>query len=266
MRYLRQQNINRRAPFDQRLYVDMTSSVIMNTTNHMMLPKGTTSEQPASSTWTEGMMRYNITTHEVEVYQGISGGATWRSLRFKEPTKITQQDLGNGDAANVLFGPLTPTRPAVVDSRFLSDWQSDSNNVQMAKQYLVFVENVFQISGTNFEILYNPAQCTGIILAFDQATKTITSSNTGVGGINFSDLKFQEGDTITVSGSLSNNGSYTIDTVTSNQITVLETLVNETQGHTVTVAKSPIPSGYYIAFDSPVPLGKAVTVYHGFDQ
>lgn len=266
MRYLRQQNINRRAPFDQRLYVDMTSSVIMDTTNHMMLPKGTTSERPASSTWVEGMIRYNETTHEVEVYQGIDGSATWRSLRFKEPTKITQQDLGAGDAANVLFGPLTPTRPDVVDSTFLSDWQSDSNYIQMAKQYLVFIENVFQISGTNFEILHNPAQCTGIILAFSQATKTITSSNIGVGGINFTNLRFQAGDTITVSNSSSNDGTYTIDTVTSNQITVLETLVNEAQGNNVTVAKSPLPAGYYIAFDSPVPLGKKVIVYHGFDQ
>lgn len=260
MRYLRQQNINRRAPFDQRLYVDMTSSIIMDTTNHMMLPKGTTAERPASSTWAEGMIRYNETTHEVEVYQGIGGGATWRSLRFKESTKITQQDLGTGDADNILFGPLTPSPDSVAESGFTWDI------TQIQKQYIVLVENVFQISGTNFELILDPAQCTGIILSFDQATKTITSSNTGVGGINFTNLRFQIGDTITVSGSLSNNGSYTITNVTSNKIYVAETFVNETQGQSVTVAKSPLPLGYYIAFDSPVPLGKNVTVYHGFDQ
>ncbi len=260
MRYLRQQNINRRAPFDQRLYVDMTSSVIMDTTNHLMLPKGTTSERPASATWAEGMIRYNETTHEVEVYQGIGGGATWRSLRFKESTKITQQDLGAGDAFNILFGALSPSPEAVAESGFTWDI------TQIQKQYIVLVENVFQISGTNFEFILNPAQCTGIILSFSQATKTITSSNTGVGGINFTSLRFQEGDTIVVSGSSSNNGTYTIDTVTSNQLTLVETLVDEVQGNTVTVAKTPLPSGYYIAFDSPVPLGKKVTVYHGFDQ
>ena len=258
MRYLRQQNINRRAPFDQRLYVDMTNSVIMDTSNHLMLPKGTESERPASSTWSEGMIRYNDDSHEVEVYQGSP--ATWRSLRFKESTKITQQDLGTGDAANILFGALSPSPDTVAESGFTWDI------TQIQKQYIVLVENVFQISGTNFEFILNPAQCTGIILSFSQATKTITSSNTGSGGINFTSLRFQEGDTITVSGSLSNNGTYTIDTVTSNQITVLEPLINEAQGHTVTVAKSPLPSGYYIAFDSPVPLGKKVTVYHGFDQ
>ena len=110
----------------------------------------------------------------------------------------------------------------------------------------------------------NPAQCTGIILSFTQSSKTITSSN--ISQINFSALRFQIGDTITVSGSTSNNGTYTIANVTSNQITVVEPLVNESQGNSVTVAKSPLPAGYYIAFDSPVPTGKYVTVYHGFDR
>ena len=82
MRYLRQQNINRRAPYDQRLYVDMTDSIVMTTTNNLLLPKGETSQRPVAPV--EGMIRYNSQTHDVEVYQGAS--ATWRAIRYKEST------------------------------------------------------------------------------------------------------------------------------------------------------------------------------------
>lgn len=265
MRYLRQQNINRRAPFDQRLYVDMTDSVVMNTQNNVLIPKGSTAERPVAAV--TGMMRYNTSTNEVEIYQGIGGKATWRSLRFKESAKITQQTLdpGAGNAVNILFGPLTPSPDDHAESglgRYGSDFTWDIAQIQ--KQYIVLVENVMQISGTNYQFILNPAQCTGIILSFNQVDKSINSSN--ISTINFSTLKFQIGDTINISGSASNNGTYTIATVTSNKITVVETLVTEAQGNTVTVAKSPLPIGYYVAFDSAVPTGKYVTVYHGFDR
>ena len=102
MRYLRQQNINRRAPYDQRLYVDMTDSIVMTTTNNMLMPVGTTAQRPVSPV--NGMIRYNtnITTGgEVEVYQN----GNWRSLRFKESTQITKQSF-TGDGVESVFGPL----------------------------------------------------------------------------------------------------------------------------------------------------------------
>lgn len=276
MRYLRQQNINRRAPFDQRLYVDMTDSVVMNTQNNLLIPKGTgnsafiagTSQNQRPVAPVTGMMRYNTSTDEVEIYQGVTstGKARWRSLRFKESAKITQQTfIDPGDAVNVLFGPLNPSPDTFAESgtgRYGADFDWDITQIQ--KQYIVLVENVIQISGTNFKFILNPAQCTGIILSFQQSTKTITSSN--ILQINFSELKFQIDDTITIVGSDSNDATYTIANVTSNQLTVQETLVDEAQGNSITVAKSPLPVGYYIAFDSAVPVGKYVTVYHGFDR
>lgn len=171
MRYLRQQNINRRAPFDQRLYVDMTSSVIMDTTNHLMLPKGTTAERPANSTWVEGMIRYNETTHEVEVYQGIDGGATWRSLGYKESIGIIQQDLGLGDFVETLFGPLDPAPPAVTDSNI--EWAAHGNaltpgNAWTGANLIVIVENVIQIFNTNYTIVVDPVGKTaGTYISFD---------------------------------------------------------------------------------------------------
>ena len=82
MRYLRQQVLNRRAPYDQRFYVDMTDSIVMNTSNNMLIPKGTTSQRPVSPV--NGMVRYNTTTNQLEAYQVN----VWRSVSFKESTKV----------------------------------------------------------------------------------------------------------------------------------------------------------------------------------
>ena len=171
MRYLRKQVLNRRAPFDDRLAVDVTNSIVMHTTNNMLMPKGIQSQRPVTPV--TGMMRYNTTTDNVEVYQGSS--AQWRSLRFKEATQIVSHTLGVGDSIETLFGPLNPAPPTIVESG--TTW-SGAN-------IIVIVENVIQIFTTNYTISINPV------------------------------------------------------------------------GHA---------SGSYVLFDSPVPLGKAVTVLHGFDK
>lgn len=159
MRYLRKQVINRRAPYDQRLSVDINNAVVMTTTNNVTLPSGTTAQRPVNPT--NGMMRYNTdlgTGGELEVYQS----STWRSLRFKEPVGIIQQTAGIGDAVERYFGPLSPT-PGGVTPQSGVTWDT----VQMAKNILVIVENVIQVSGTNYVIVQNPpGKSTGYYLDF----------------------------------------------------------------------------------------------------
>lgn len=247
MRYLRQQNINRRAPYDQRLYVDMTNSVVMTTTNNMLMPKGTTAERPVSPV--NGMIRYNTTLNEVEIYQAT----TWRSLRFKESVGIVQQSLGVGNAVETVFGALNPAPPAYIQS----------GDTWGGQNLIVVVENVIQLHVTNYTILQNPARATGTILSFTSGTNKITSSNTSV--INFSTLKFQPGQSITVSGSSFNNGIFTISNVTASEITVSSALTDESAGATVSLV-GPYALGYYVVFGDPVPIGKPVTVLHGFDK
>ena len=146
MRYLRQQVLNRRAPYDQRLYVDMDNSVVMTTTNNLTLPSGTTAERPVFASSVNGMIRYNTTLDEIEVYQSNH----WRSLRFKEPTIITQQSLGAGDGTNLYFGPLSPEPVTLVQSGVT--W----NLTQIAKNILVVVENVLQLAITNYSVVLDP--------------------------------------------------------------------------------------------------------------
>jgi elongation factor G len=114
MRYLRKQVINRRAPYDQRLSVDINNAVVMNTPNNLTLPSGTTAQRPVSSISVNGMIRYNTTLDEIEVYQSNN----WRSLRFKEPTIITQQSLGAGDIGAAVGFKDIRTGDTLCDEKF----------------------------------------------------------------------------------------------------------------------------------------------------
>lgn len=188
MRFLKTLSLNTRAIHDDRLAIDTANGVIMNTANNLLMPKGATSDRPVAPV--TGMIRYNTTTNEAEVYQGIGGSATWRSLRFKESTGIIQQNLGPGDDTEIAFGPLSPRPSGNVDEN--QDWASPGNtltpgNIWTGANLIVLIENVFQIYGTNYDIV------DGIIV-------------------------------------------------------------------------SKTPGQLYVRFASPVPVGKPVTILHGFDR
>jgi len=348
MRYLRKQVLNRRAPYDQRLYVNLDDAVVMTSTNNVTLPSGTTAQRPVSPV--NGMIRYNtdiVTGGELEVYQS----STWRSLRFKEPTLITQQSLGAGDNNNVYFGPLSPAPVTTVQSGVT--W----NETQIAKNLLVIVENVIQLATTNYTVVQNPTVPAETYTPTLSAAATVGSTTlyfnshviatgaswiSSVATLTFSSLPvvlaqtpFAVGSTIVVTGFIpaAYNGTFTVTAssvstvsfaLVSNPGTVTfsgqikstaavytsvditsanisgtnipgSTTLSATPGNivsdpntdalisvvisnatttstipvntTMTIAESiRTPTGYYLKFSSPVPLGKMVTVLHGFDQ
>lgn len=140
MRYLRRQTLNRRAVYDNTLYVDTNNAVVMGSRNTLQLPSGATSERPVVPG--NGMIRYNETSGDVEVYQG----ATWRALRFRESGQIVQQTVGVGDGLNIYFGPLNPAPPATAQNGY--SWTGAN--------LLVVVENVLQLHQTNYTVVQNP--------------------------------------------------------------------------------------------------------------
>lgn len=281
MKFLKKSQINFRNVKDDSIAIQITGEVTMDTTDALLLPKGTNTQKPggASSinTAKRGHMRFNLDTNEVEVYQGeTDGSATWRSLRYKESTQIVQQDLGAGNEEEYIFGPLDPPPPStsLVDSK--STW-SGAN-------LLVLVENVVQLNSVNYEIVQNPCNVTSNVISFNPLTNKIISSNQSV--VNFENKGFWPGQVITITGSTYNNGTFTIVSVpTPTEIVVSETLNSEAAGASVTIiglssttgpshgSAAPgeaYPAGYYIKFDQPVPEGsidpKYVTVLHGFDR
>jgi len=147
MRYLKRQTLNRRVANDTTLYSDTANANVYIApigNGSVVLPTGNTASRPGSPV--NGMMRYNTdidTGGEVEVYQNGS----WRSLRFKESTGITQQNLGAGDSTQIYFGPLNPAPPTTVQSG--ATWGGQN--------ILVIVENVIQLNNINYTVVQNPS-------------------------------------------------------------------------------------------------------------
>jgi hypothetical protein len=166
MKFLKKQNLSRKNIEDDSVAVDINGQVLMDTRNSLLIPKGNNStDRPATPV--NGHIRYNTTDNQLEAYQN----SAWRSIRFKESTTITKQTFGPGDDEETTFGLLSPV-PASADAIF------------------VLVENVPQISTTNYTLVQNPS----------------------------------------------------------------------------TGPNAPYASGWYLVFSEAVPLGKSITVLHGFDQ
>ena len=266
MRFLKTLTLNRRAIYDSRVALDINNNFTLADSTVMTLPKSS-----SSLPGVEGQIRYNISTHEVEVFQGNGGAATWRNLRYKEPTEITVQTLGYGDASTIYFGTLNPA-PA-------SPGGISWSNAQKAKQLIVIVENVVQIAGTNYEVEENPASISGV---------TYTPRTTGITAIGAFTINFDvtqpspftvypavdidgavvSGDSAIQAGSVivshAVNASGQLTSITLDLPTTTTTIADLTQ-LTITDASN-AGTGWYIKFTSAVPYGKPVTVLHGFDQ
>ena len=144
MRFLKQKNISKYSPSDNTLFANQFGRAVMDLTGGLRLPKGSTAQRPLVSNSTNtgnfvrtpeganGYIRYNTDTNAIEAYINNS----WQVVAAPGATGILKQTLGPGDYTTTIFGPLDVTPPS-----------EDS--------VIVLVENVFQISQTNFNILYD---------------------------------------------------------------------------------------------------------------
>lgn len=142
MRLLKAQNTNLRNIYGKGVKYDYDDQVIADSDRAMLVPKGVESVRPGeagiATAATEGHVRYNTTTDQLEAYQN----GAWRNVRFKEPNQdpgITVQNLGNGDATETVFGEL-------------NSGDTDFPVPAAAQNILVFVENVYQLPVTNYNI------------------------------------------------------------------------------------------------------------------
>jgi len=237
MKFLKRNQLNSRNVKDNRIAVEITNEVKLDTENVLLIPNGPTTSRPGEvgtlTSPTVGHIRYNTTDQEFEGRQGSPDA--WRKFRFKEPALITQQNLGNGDAAEIYFGPL--------NSGYADYPYPELLNPQ---NIIVLIENVFQISTTNYTLADSPVSTISVAktdgnptLITSEATDSMigaTVSGTGISG--------------TVTG-VSPGVSLTLNT-------------NATGSGTVSVTVT--RSGRFVEFTSAVPYGKPVTVIHGLDR
>jgi hypothetical protein len=267
MRLLKAQNTNLRNIYGKGVKYDVNDQVVLDSTNVMLIPKGTTAERP--TTPINGHMRYNTTNDRFEIYEA----GVWDGIRSAGPSiaiPIVQQNLGSGDAFETLFGPLDngdPFHPAPAS----------------AANIFVFVENVFQVSGTNYTLVQNPGNRAEIESIISVGATTVIQTSTAH-GYTTDDLVYISEVESDIDDNLENlntddsssPGSHTIVSIpAANQIEVgvdttganIANYVADT-GFTLRAGTStgPYLPGWYLSFTSAPDLDKPITVLHNFDK
>jgi len=267
MRLIKAQNTNLRNIYGKGVKYDVNDQVILDSTNTVLVPSGTTAQRPSSPV--NGHMRYNTTDARFEIYENNK----WDGLKVAAPSTnapILQQNLGSGDAVETIFGPL------------------DSGDTfypvpAAAQNVLVFVENVFQISGTNYTLVQNPGAQNTITSIVSIGATTVIETATAH-GFTTDDLIYVSGVESTIDDAVENlntddsssPGSHTITSIPST--TRIEIAVDTAGGNlanyvsgTGFILKSgtstgPYLPGYYLQFTSAPDLDKPITVLHNFDK
>jgi hypothetical protein len=130
MRFIKRLPLDRRDPMSKRFAVEADGHIVTRSTSAFELPTGTTEQRPTNPI--DGDLRFNTSGGGGTLEAYFSG--TWQTIVGQ--TIITQQEFDNGDYADTIFGPLAydvdPTKPQNV---------------------FVYVENVWQIPGTNYNLV-----------------------------------------------------------------------------------------------------------------
>ncbi len=144
MKYLKTKSLSKWSTSDRTLIaypsgVGPGNRVVLNAKGGLMLPKGTTAERPQLTTVRQptdanGTIRYNTSTTSIEAYVG----GTWVTVASPVASAIVKQTLGPGDGTETVFGPL--------NASYVTSYSASPDNI------IVLVENVMQISGTNYSV------------------------------------------------------------------------------------------------------------------
>ena len=264
MRFIKKQNTNTFAPTGKGILYDINGQVVMDTDDVMLVPKGASGD--VATPFTEGHIRYNTDSDEFECYQN---GAL-RKMRFKEPTTITQQSLGFGDAVETIFGPL-------------NSGDADYPAPAAAQNIIVLVENVFQLATTNYTLVQNPGNRVDIIAIISVGTTTVvqTASPHGLNPgelVYVSQVETDPDDAIENlnTDDSSSPGSHNIESVpAADQLELGVDTSGGVIGNYVAgtgfilkagTSTGPYLDGYYIQFTSAPDLNKPITVIHNFDK
>jgi hypothetical protein len=132
MKYLKTGNLSDYGASRQ-FTVNPYGRITTNSTNSLKLPTGTTIQRPQTELLSNGMIRYNTSLNVLESY--MNGG--WETVKKPASVAIVKQTIA-GFNAETYYGPLTQV-PANIDN------------------LIVLVDNVLQISTTNFVLETNPA-------------------------------------------------------------------------------------------------------------
>ena len=163
MRFIKRLGLNRKDPANNRFAVQADDRIVTTSKASLQLPSGATTDRPTTSTYTNGMIRYNSTLNDSEIYNIAGNGAGWEKIKTNRQTTVVPQSLGLGNYVNTLFGPL-----------------SYDVSTSKPQNVLVFIDNIYQLPTTNYTLLAGSSISATIqnTVAINNGDATITVSTT----------------------------------------------------------------------------------------
>ena len=152
MKFYKRQSLNSHSPQDNTFAVEQDGRAIIDTTESLRLPRGTNSQRPTDTV--PGQIRQNTELSEIETLVN----AIWERNRTVRPGNIAVQNLGSGNYYSNIFGPL--------NDDYQPSYDKSAANIQ------VYVDNVFQVPFTNYDITVDPTP------VVSQTTATTTAGST----------------------------------------------------------------------------------------
>lgn len=238
MKFYHRKNIDPHNPSDNSWAVESDGRIVTTSEASLELPSGPTSSRPSEPEF--GTVRYNESIAEMEGYFRNYGnapdgsGRIWERIRTVRPARLTVQNLGSGNYSSNIFGPL--------DSDYRPSYLRGAANVQL------YVDNVFQIPFTNYDLIVDPAP----------VVAATTATTTGSSLLLDSVLNITPGQTITGSPLIPEGTTVVSQTTSSNEVIMSNPV------------SSPLPSGInltftfntgtYIQFSGPVPAKPVVAI------
>lgn len=240
MKFYKRKAIDSHNPQDDSFAVEADGRLISDSTQSFKLPGGTVAQRPTDVTL--GQVRHNTQLFDIETRVRSS----WERMRTVRPALITVQNLGSGNYYSNIFGPLNST--------YAPSYTTVSGNPGSAANIMVYVDNVYQIPYTNYDLTTDPAPVVTSTTGTTTATSTVLYLN--------SVQNVQPGQTISGSPYISSSTTV-VGTITGTSNVIISEPVTGDVNSGVTLTFI-FNTGTFLQFSGAVPA-KPVVALFGFD-
>ena len=244
MKFIKRKNIDTYKPKSQQFSVEVNGNSVLSGNKSLILPKGTTAQQPGTPI--PGMIRYNTETHDMEVFTDYSSWG-WEKLSTNRPSDVTIAQIGTGSGTGSVRTTVTITNQG---SGYTS---GDTITFSSPDVGTDVATGTITVSGGHITAVNVTHQGDGYITV---PTITITTST---------------GSSAILTPALVGDLSYELPVIPVNsQGTVSATNVtiyveNVYQLPTINYTVSQVGNSAFVNFDSPIPFGKPVYAIYGWD-
>ena len=242
MKFIKRKNIDTYKPKSRRFTVENDGRAIIDTDKSLTVPTGLSGVRPSG---VPGMIRYNSTFNDFEVYTGY-GTWGWEKLRTSRPSDVTLASVGTGSGDGTLDS-ITITVPGT--------------GYESAPTITIGPPDI----GTD--------TATAHVTVIDGAIATVVIDNPGTGYLSLPTVTIDGGNTsATLTAVLTGSLQYALPTVPVNSLGVLSAtnvtiyVENVYQLPGINYILIQIDDTAFVKFDAPVPYGKPIYAIYGWDK